>query len=181
MGTALMEFISNIVDITGDPVTDTIIFFIIELISGSAAFFLVGFFSSLFNKYNSSDMSKGYWFFTALFFIVLTYGFVKLAQLLRWIFSPPALWYLIGVITIIAILVSFAFVIYKKKKRIKIIEPLEINSNDEIRIVNSTTKNIENDGFVCPLCGGQLKHKSGRFGRFIGCEHYPDCKYSRSK
>ena len=32
----------------------------------------------------------------------------------------------------------------------------------------------------CPLCHqGQLSLKSSRFGAFIGCERYPDCKYTR--
>ncbi|MBU1272005.1 MAG: type I DNA topoisomerase [Alphaproteobacteria bacterium] len=32
----------------------------------------------------------------------------------------------------------------------------------------------------CPLCHqGQLSLKTSRFGAFIGCERYPDCKYTR--
>ncbi|BDV03435.1 MAG: DNA topoisomerase 1 [Candidatus Hepatoplasma scabrum] len=31
----------------------------------------------------------------------------------------------------------------------------------------------------CPLDGGQLVYKRSRFGRFIGCENYPKCKYVR--
>lgn len=33
------------------------------------------------------------------------------------------------------------------------------------------------DGKKCPNCGGDLKIASGRFGPFIGCSKYPDCKY----
>ena len=32
----------------------------------------------------------------------------------------------------------------------------------------------------CPLCGGKLVIKSGRFGKFIACENYPKCKYTKS-
>ncbi len=33
-------------------------------------------------------------------------------------------------------------------------------------------------GEVCPECGeGTLVSKSGRFGPFVGCSRYPDCKY----
>ena len=33
---------------------------------------------------------------------------------------------------------------------------------------------------VCPLCGnGQLSLKLGKFGAFIGCSNYPDCRYTR--
>ena len=36
------------------------------------------------------------------------------------------------------------------------------------------------DPRLCPLCGeGQLSLKLGKYGAFIGCSRYPDCKYSR--
>ncbi len=31
---------------------------------------------------------------------------------------------------------------------------------------------------VCPKCGGKLVEKRGRFGRFLACGNYPDCKYT---
>jgi DNA topoisomerase-1 len=34
---------------------------------------------------------------------------------------------------------------------------------------------------TCPTCGeGKLIEKWGRFGRFLACERYPDCKYTRN-
>jgi DNA topoisomerase I len=36
------------------------------------------------------------------------------------------------------------------------------------------------DPRLCPLCGkGQLSLKTGRFGAFIGCSNYPDCRFTR--
>ncbi len=36
------------------------------------------------------------------------------------------------------------------------------------------------DPRVCPLCGtGALSLKLGRFGAFVGCSNYPDCRYTR--
>ena len=36
------------------------------------------------------------------------------------------------------------------------------------------------DPRVCPSCGtGQLSLKLGRFGSFIGCSNYPECRYTR--
>jgi hypothetical protein len=32
---------------------------------------------------------------------------------------------------------------------------------------------------VCPDCGGTLRERSGRYGRFYGCTNYPKCRYSR--
>jgi DNA topoisomerase-1 len=36
------------------------------------------------------------------------------------------------------------------------------------------------EGRDCPDCGGQLKIKHGRFGKFIGCGNYPKCKHIES-
>lgn len=32
---------------------------------------------------------------------------------------------------------------------------------------------------ACPQCGGQLREKKGKFGAFMGCANYPDCRYTR--
>jgi DNA topoisomerase-1 len=32
----------------------------------------------------------------------------------------------------------------------------------------------------CPECGNELKKRWGRNGQFIGCDGYPDCKYTRA-
>jgi DNA topoisomerase-1 len=31
---------------------------------------------------------------------------------------------------------------------------------------------------VCPECGGQLMIRHGRFGKFIGCSNFPDCRHT---
>src|SRR3990167_859847 len=36
------------------------------------------------------------------------------------------------------------------------------------------------EGRQCPNCGGALKIKHGRYGKFIGCGHYPKCKFIES-
>jgi DNA topoisomerase-1 len=36
------------------------------------------------------------------------------------------------------------------------------------------------DPRICPLCGsGRLSLKLGRFGAFVGCSNYPDCRFTR--
>jgi DNA topoisomerase-1 len=36
------------------------------------------------------------------------------------------------------------------------------------------------DPRVCPICGtGQLSLKLGRFGAFVGCSNYPECRFTR--
>jgi DNA topoisomerase-1 len=36
------------------------------------------------------------------------------------------------------------------------------------------------EGRQCPDCGGDLKIKHGKFGKFIGCANYPKCKHIES-
>ncbi len=36
------------------------------------------------------------------------------------------------------------------------------------------------EGRSCPDCGGELKIKHGRYGKFIGCGNYPKCKHIES-
>ncbi|RDI38049.1 type I DNA topoisomerase [Aquicella lusitana] len=36
------------------------------------------------------------------------------------------------------------------------------------------------EGRSCPDCGGALKIKHGRYGKFIGCSNYPKCKHIES-
>lgn len=36
---------------------------------------------------------------------------------------------------------------------------------------------VEHVGRTCPNCGGELIYKYSRFGKFIGCANYPECKH----
>ena len=35
-------------------------------------------------------------------------------------------------------------------------------------------------GEKCPDCGGDLIIKEGRYGQFVACSHFPECKYTRN-
>ena len=50
-----------------------------------------------------------------------------------------------------------------------IIKVLFIKTKDNI---------IDRMGEKCPKCGGNLKKKKGKYGYFIGCSNYPNCKYT---
>ena len=39
----------------------------------------------------------------------------------------------------------------------------------------------EGTGEECPKCGHELVAKTGRFGPFVGCSNYPDCKYIKKE
>ncbi len=55
----------------------------------------------------------------------------------------------------------------KNKKNVK------VDKDGNIEVVEEESRG------VCPQCGGNLVEKSGRFGRFIACSNYPDCKYTK--
>lgn len=42
-------------------------------------------------------------------------------------------------------------------------------------------KELERTGEKCPECGGDLVYRNGRFGRFISCEQFPKCRYTRGE
>ncbi len=55
----------------------------------------------------------------------------------------------------------------KNKKNVK------VDKDGQITIVEEESRG------VCPKCGGNLVEKSGRFGRFIACSNYPECKFTK--
>ena len=128
MWSGLIELISNIVDITGNPLADTIIFAVIGFISGSIAFGLVRIIFDFFRNRDSRTMSEIHWGLRFVIFGVLTYVFVKIAQFLRWLFAPPALYYLVGFTSLIVSVVVL-WLIFKK--------PAVKTKQEETRIVEN--------------------------------------------
>ncbi|HVN25864.1 MAG TPA: type I DNA topoisomerase [Syntrophorhabdales bacterium] len=51
---------------------------------------------------------------------------------------------------------------------------VEVDKDGKISVVEETFHG------VCPNCGGNLVEKTGRFGRFIACSTYPNCKFTKS-
>lgn len=46
---------------------------------------------------------------------------------------------------------------------------------------NKGKNNKINDDDICPVCGGALIEKKGKYGVFIGCSNYPKCYYTKEK
>jgi len=59
-----------------------------------------------------------------------------------------------------------------------------ITLNDKLYISEFLKDFKENNnveiGEKCPKCGSELVLKKGRFGEFIACSNYPDCKFTKS-
>lgn len=41
-------------------------------------------------------------------------------------------------------------------------------------------KELERIGRICPLCGGELVIRWGRYGKFISCNNFPDCRHTEA-
>ena len=41
-------------------------------------------------------------------------------------------------------------------------------------------ENPDTDPDMCPVCGGKLKLRNGKYGAFMGCSNYPKCSYTRN-
>jgi len=64
-------------------------------------------------------------------------------------------------------------------KELRITEVLD-TLNDVLGPHVFPDKGDGSDPRLCPSCGvGQLSIKTGRYGAFIGCSNYPDCKFTR--
>jgi DNA topoisomerase-1 len=44
---------------------------------------------------------------------------------------------------------------------------------------NSEPTEPEYTGEICPSCGGKLIIKNSKTGRFVGCDNYPNCKFTK--
>lgn len=180
MGAWLIELISNLIDITGNPIADTVIFAIITSISASIAFGLTGFISNTTKTYNSKMMSDLHWSIRTIIFATLVYILVKISQFIRWIFNPPIVYYLIGII--VAIIICVLILIMLKKPK-----PLNLEMNEDIddKKANLNPEEVRNNSINkgtnnCPYCEGLLVDRQGPYGNFLGCSNFPNCKYTRN-
>ncbi len=58
----------------------------------------------------------------------------------------------------------------------------EVRKNHVKDIKHSIKSNQEKeDNMICPKCGGKLVERNGKYGKFIGCSNYPNCKYTLKK
>lgn len=48
------------------------------------------------------------------------------------------------------------------------------------KLVINKIENKEIKDDICPLCGSKLVLKTGKYGKFLGCEKYPNCKFTRN-
>ena len=92
---------------------------------------------------------------------------------------------IIGVIVTIFILRG-AIGNWRKGRRQKILDKIaydvlaDFNFNKEKEEIKSIGSRYVTKEYRCPRCNGMLVMRDGRYGRFWGCNRYPECKYTRN-
>lgn len=188
MGKAIIDLIGDLVEISGNSTIDTIIFAIIGAISLSIAFGLVGIIFDALGFYDSDLMSDTHWLIRVLVFAGLTWLGVKIAQLIKWLFSFQ--WWVYVIVGVI--FVGIIILIYYIKSRISKnttspaapieapkVETTVQEEKEEPQVVVTTGK--ADDRYYCPRCHCKLVKRHGPYGDFYGCESYgkTGCRYTR--
>jgi len=75
------------------------------------------------------------------------------------------------------ILLAIAFRIFEGWVNRKIDDWKRRRRNKGIRSFSNSNKNKSK---VCPKCGGELKERMGKYGKFLGCSNYPKCQYTEN-
>ena len=59
-------------------------------------------------------------------------------------------------------------------------ERINESINTEVNVSEEKARQkLRYDPDICPECGGRLRLIQGPFGKFMGCENYPTCKFNR--
>ncbi len=75
------------------------------------------------------------------------------------------------------------YVAMTRAKKKVILVTLKDRESDFLRELHDKyAEEMKQEAYICPLCGGKLKHRTGRFGDFFGCENYKTtgCRYTRN-
>lgn len=189
MGKAIIDLIGELVSISGNSTVDSIIFTIIGVISFMIAFGIVGLIFDALGFYDSDLMSDTHWLIRVLVFAGLTWLGVKIAQLIKWLFSFQ--WWVYVIVGVI--FVGIIILIYYIKSRIsendtystptietpKIETTVQAEEKEEPQVVVTTNKT--DNRYYCPRCHSRLVKRHGPYGDFYGCESYgkTGCRYTR--
>ena len=191
MGKAIIDLIGEWVSISGNSTVDSIIFAIIGFISFAVAFGVVGWIFDVIGIYDSDLMSDAHWLIRVLVFVGLTWLSVKIAQLIKWLFSFQWWVYVIAGVVFVGII----FLVYYIKHRIAqnkalkyvptpkpIVETIEeIESKEQTETEPHPQPTITQNRYSCPRCYANLVKRHGPYGDFYGCESYgkTGCMYTR--
>ena len=52
---------------------------------------------------------------------------------------------------------------------------VEISNKKHVETIRQTQTDLK--AGICPICGGQLVERNGKYGKFWGCSNYPKCTF----
>ena len=189
MGKVIIDLIGELVEISGNSTIDTIIFAIIGAISLSIAFGLVGIIFDALGFYDSDLMSDTHWSIRVLVFVGLTWLGVKIAQLIKWLFSFQWWVYVIAGVVLIGIIILIYYIKSRMSENTassatpieppKVETTVQTEEKEEPQVVVTTNKT--DNRYYCPRCHSRLVKRHGPYGDFYGCESYgkTGCRYTR--
>ena len=56
---------------------------------------------------------------------------------------------------------------------------LRVGHVKRINEAQNIRKNNKEVQRICPKCGGKIVYKRGKYGKFLGCTNYPNCRYTK--
>lgn len=56
---------------------------------------------------------------------------------------------------------------------------LRVGHVKRIKEAQNIRKNNKEVQRICPKCGGKIVYKRGKYGKFLGCANYPNCRYTK--
>lgn len=185
MGKIIIDLIGELVEISGNATVDSVLFAIIGVISFSIAFSLVGTLFDLLGFYDSDIMSDAHWLIRVTVFAGLTYIGVKVAQLIRWLFSFRWWVYVIAGGGLVGIVV-FVYYIKHRISQNRAQQRIQSEKSKQEPMIQKDEKEeikpiITDSRYYCPRCHSRLVKRHGPYGDFYGCESYgkTGCKYTR--
>ncbi len=184
MGKVIIDLVREMIEISGNPAVDSIIFSIIAGISSAIAFGLVGVIFDELGVYDSNVMSDANGFIKVIVFFGLTYVGVKIARIIQWLFGFRWWVYVIAGVVFIGIV----FLVYHIKRRIAQRKARKKQRIEEVQhetVVQEEKKEMKqtvtDNSCYCPRCHSKLVKRHGPYGGFYGCESYgkTGCRYTR--
>lgn len=173
----IFEVVTNFMQITGNSTVDSVLLWIIGIISASISFGIIGMIFDFIKVYDSDLMSNLHWSVRLLIFGALSALMIEFFKFINWLFSFPLWVYFLILIVIVCIVILIFYLKHKHAKKISVEKTISLQGeqHDEVKQI------INNKSDICPRCGGVLVKRQGPYGKFYGCSNFSKtgCKYTR--
>ncbi len=185
MGKQIIDLIGEFISISGNSTVDSIIFAVIGAISFLVAFGIVGWIFDATGRYDSDLMSDTHWLVRVVVFAGLTWLGVKIAQLIKWLFSFQWWVYVIAGVVFVGIIILVYYIKHRisKNKAQQVIPIEELNAETIVQTERKEEPKltITESKYYCPRCHSKLVKRHGPYGDFYGCESFSKtgCRYTR--